>query len=136
MQEAFSIFPVGVIRKEPNRVALEVFPQYHDALLGIEEFSHIHVFYWFHRNDSTEKRGILRVHPRKNSSNPLTGVFATHAPVRPNLIAFSLCRIIAIDGGRIRIADIDAVDGTPLIDIKGYIPPKVPADTVQIPDWV
>ena len=136
MQEAFSIFPVGVIRKNPSRVELEVFSEYQDALLGLEGFSHINVFYWFHQNDSTEKRGILKVHPRKDRSNPLTGVFATHAPVRPNLIAFSLCRIIEIDGGRISIADIDALDGTPLVDIKGYIPPSVPADTVRVPSWV
>lgn len=135
MQRVFEIFPIGVIRKTPEHTELEVFPAYRDALLGLEGFSHINVFYWFHENDTAEKRRILRVHPRRNRSNPLTGVFATHAPVRPNLIAFSLCRIIAIDGCRIRIADIDALDGTPLIDIKCYIPPRVDPEEVRLPDW-
>jgi len=136
VQQVFEIFPIGVIHKTPERTELEVFPAYRDALLGLEGFSHINVFYWFHENDSAEKRRILRVHPRRNRSNPLTGVFATHAAVRPNLIAFSLCRIIDIDGGRIRIADIAALDGTPLIDIKCYIPPSVGPEEVSLPDWV
>ena len=136
MKKTFEIHPIGVIRKATGRVDLEVLPEYHDALDGLEGFSHINVFYWFHRNDTAEKRRILKVHPRSDTANPLTGVFATHAPVRPNLIAFSLCRVLEITGGRIRLADIDALDGTPVIDIKCYIPPSVPAETVRLPDWV
>lgn len=136
MDKAFSIFPVGVIRKTPDGAVIEVFAEYRDALLGLEDFSHINVFYWFHENDNVEKRRILRVHPRRNTTHPLTGVFATHAPVRPNLIAFSLCRIVTIDGCRIRVADIDAADGTPLIDIKCYIPPSVSREEVRLPAWV
>ena len=136
MKETFDIHPIGVIRKATDRVELEVLPGYHAALDGLEGFSHINVFYWFHQNDTAEKRRILKVHPRNDPANPLSGVFATHAPVRPNLIAFSLCRILEIAGGRIRLADIDALDGTPVIDIKCYIPPSVPAETVRLPDWV
>lgn len=136
MKKVFSIFPVGVIRKLTDQVILEVFPEYHDALLGLEGFSHISVFYWFDQNDSADKRRILRVHPRKNAANPLTGVFATHAPVRPNLIAVSHCRIIAIERDRIRIAEIDALDQTPIIDIKCYIPPDLSREDVRLPDWV
>jgi tRNA-Thr(GGU) m(6)t(6)A37 methyltransferase TsaA len=136
MKPHYRIFPVGVLSKKGDAPAIHIFPEYHDALLGLEGFSHINVFYWFHRNDSEEKRRILQVHPRGEASNPVTGVFATHAPVRPNLIAFSLCRILSIEENTIRIDKIDAEDETPIIDIKCYIPPSVPREAVRLPDWV
>ncbi|PVV25773.1 MAG: hypothetical protein B6D74_02610 [gamma proteobacterium symbiont of Ctena orbiculata] len=61
---------------------------------------------------------MLQVHPRGNPDNPLRGVFATRAPVRPNLIALSRCRILSIVGNRIEIDDIDAFPDTPVLDIK------------------
>ena len=110
--------------------------EFSDALLGLDAFSHIHVIYWFHQNDTPEKRRILRVHPRKDERNPLTGVFATHSPARPNLLALCLCRILSITSNRIRIDDIDAYDGSPVIDIKCHIPPKDPLESVRLPAWV
>ena len=94
------------------------------------------MLYWFHENDDAENRHILRVHPRRNPKNPLTGVFATHAPVRPNLIAVSTCKIESIDGTRIRIDDIDARDGSPVVDIKCYIPEKRSFSDLKMPEWV
>jgi len=77
------------------------------------------------------------VHPRGNKENPLTGVFATRAPVRPNLIATTLCKIQGIDEGVIRIDRIDAFDGTPILDLKPYIPAADRAESeVRVPDWV
>ena len=136
MKAHFSIFPVGIISKQAESTAIHIFPEFQEALLGLEGFSHINVFYWFHKNDSAEKRSILQVHPRGEPSNPRTGVFATHSPVRPNLIAFSLCRILSIVGGIIHVDKIDAVDGSPVIDIKCYIPPSVAPDDVRLPNWV
>ncbi|MBV2097138.1 MAG: SAM-dependent methyltransferase, partial [Candidatus Thiodiazotropha sp. (ex Codakia orbicularis)] len=78
----------------------------------------IWVLYWFDRNDTPERRGILQVHPRGNPDNPLRGVFATRAPVRPNLIALSRCRILSIAANRIEIDGIDAFPDTPVLDIK------------------
>jgi tRNA-Thr(GGU) m(6)t(6)A37 methyltransferase TsaA len=136
MADEYTIFPVGFVRKENEKTWIEIDPLYSDALLGLEGFSHINVFYWFHNNDTPEKRNVLQVHPRRNPNNPLTGVFATHSPRRPNLIAFSLCKILSIRGTRIHIDDIDALDGSPVIDIKSYIPSSRSFSDLRVPDWV
>lgn len=136
MPQSFQIFPVGVVRKKEKAVRIEIFDPYLDALLGLEGFSHIQVLYWFHENDSPGKRRTLRVHPRKDKNNPLTGVFATHSPLRPNPIGLTLCRIKSIRNGHIEIEDIDAFDGTPVIDIKCYIPGSVGQSDIRLPAWV
>jgi len=136
MMEPFHLFPVGVVRKTGDVVSIDLFDKYKDALLGLDGFSHIVVFFWFHQNDIPEKRKVLQVHPRKDPQNPLTGVFATHSPQRPNLIGLTVCKIISIHEDSIEIEDIDAFDGSPVIDIKCYIPGSVPASDVRLPGWV
>jgi len=89
-----------------------------------------------HIYDTPEKRNVLQVHPRSNKKNPLTGVFATHSPLRPNLIAISICKILSIDGNTIRIDKIDAFEGSPVIDIKCFIPSKVAESDIRLPGWV
>ena len=76
------------------------------------------------------------MHPRKDQKNPLTGVFGTHSPLRPNLIGLTRCKIHSIEGLRIYIEDIDAFDGTPVIDIKCFIPDLPPESEIRLPDWV
>ena len=136
MKAAFIIKPIGWIYKKESGILIEIDPQYKDALLGMEGFSHLQVLYWFHENDDSENRSILQVRPRRNPKNPLTGVFATHAPVRPNLIAVSTCKIESIDGTIIRIEDIDARDGSPVVDIKCYVPEKKAFADLKLPDWI
>jgi tRNA-Thr(GGU) m(6)t(6)A37 methyltransferase TsaA len=114
----YQVWPIGWVRKHENRTFIEIEKPYLDAMMGLEESDAIWVLYWFDRNDRPEQRKILQVHPFGDSSNPLRGVFATRAPVRPNLIALSRCRIIKIDGRRIEIDDIDAFPDTPVLDIK------------------
>jgi tRNA-Thr(GGU) m(6)t(6)A37 methyltransferase TsaA len=95
------------------------------------------VLYWFDRNDTPEKRNIFQVHPRGNKKNPLTGVFACRAPVRPNLIALSLCRILSVRDNIVYIENIDALNNSPILDIKPYIPQidhKV--KDIHLPDWL
>ena len=132
---AFQLHPIGVIHKRDGVVRIEIYPDYSDALLGLEQFSHINVLYWFHENDTAEQRSILRVHPCGNEQNPLTGVFATHAPVRPNPIALTLCKIVSIDGNQICVDNIDAYDGSPVIDIKSYFPHSITEEHIRVPDW-
>ena len=136
MSESYYLNPVGVVRKRAEKVWIEIFDEFTDALLGLDGFSHIYVVYWFHQNDSPEKRKTLQVHPRKDPGNPLTGVFATHSPQRPNLIALTLCKIESIIENSIQITEIDALDGSPVIDVKCYIPTSVPDADVRLPDWV
>ena len=100
------------------------------------EFSHINVFFWFHENDTVEGRQVLKVNPRKDTANPLTGIFATHSPLRPNLIGMTLCRVESVDPPMIIIDEIDAVDGTPVLDIKCYIPSSRSFENLRLPGWV
>jgi tRNA-Thr(GGU) m(6)t(6)A37 methyltransferase TsaA len=136
MIETFHIFPVGSVRKTDTAARIDIFDDYMDALLGLDGFSHVVVLFWFDQNDTPEKRRVLQVHPRKDRRNPLTGVFATHSPQRPNLIGLTVCKIISINGGSIEIEDIDALDGSPVIDLKCYIPGSVADKNVRLPDWV
>jgi len=135
-KEAFQIYPVGRVRKSEGSAVIDIDPEFADALLGLEGFSHINVLFWFHLNDSPEKRRILRTHPRRDPRNPLTGVFATHSPIRPNLIGVTLCRLLSVRGTTLRIEAIDAEDDTPVIDIKGFIPRTFSEGEVRLPAWV
>jgi len=136
MADHFQIFSVGIIRNTPKNVRIEIEEKYHEAMLGLEGFSHIVVCYWFHENDTPENRNILQVHPRANPANPLTGVFATHSPKRPNLIGISICQVQSISGTTISVDRIDALDGSPVIDIKCYIPSSRPNLGIRLPDWI
>ena len=110
--------PIGKVVKEGNRTMIVLDKKYQPGLMRLDEHSHVTVLYWFDRNDTPEKRSILQVHPRGNKNNPLTGVFATHSPVRPNLIAISRCKIISIKENVIEIEGIDAFPDSPVLDLK------------------
>jgi tRNA-Thr(GGU) m(6)t(6)A37 methyltransferase TsaA len=114
----YRVFPIGWIRKQDRHSRIVVEPQFRDALLGVEQLSHLWVLYWFDRNDTPEQRAILRVHPRADPGNPLRGVFATRAPVRPNLIALSRVRVLGVRDNVIEIDGIDAYPDTPVLDLK------------------
>jgi tRNA-Thr(GGU) m(6)t(6)A37 methyltransferase TsaA len=133
--QVYKIQPIGHVVKNAGKVKLEILSQYKDALLGLNEFSHVLVFYWFERNDSPAKRAILRVHPRGNKENPITGVFATRSPCRPNLIGLTVCKIKSIDDCIITVDDIDAFDGTPIIDLKPYRPGADCVPDASVPGW-
>ncbi|MBI9016253.1 MAG: tRNA (N6-threonylcarbamoyladenosine(37)-N6)-methyltransferase TrmO [Phycisphaerae bacterium] len=116
---AFNIYPIGKVIRQGEKTMIVLDKQYAKGLLGLDKQKHLIVVYWFDKNDTPEKRAILQVHPRGNKDNPLTGVFGTHSPVRPNLIAISECKILSIKDNIIEIDKIDAFDNTPVIDIKG-----------------
>ena len=134
---SFELYSVGRVKRKGKAVSLSIFKKYTDALKGLGGFSHVFVLYWFDRNNTPEKRSILQVHPRGNKKNPLTGVFACRAPVRPNLIALSLCRILSVKNNIVYIENIDALHNSPILDIKPYIPQidhKI--KDVRLPDWL
>ena len=136
MADVYEILPVGFIKKEQGNVMIQIQDAYKEGLLGIEQFSHIIVFCWFHQNDRPEKRKILQVHARGDRKNPLTGVFATRSPARPNPIAISACKLLNIKNNLIIIDGIDAFDGTPVIDIKPYIAENDHLADTRMPPWV
>ena len=131
----FKLFPIGQVEKKGQAVRLRIFDEYVDGLLGLEAWSHVNVFYWFDQNDTPQQRRLLRVHPRGDKRNPLTGVFACRAPVRPNLIALSVCKILSVQGNLVHLDGLDAFDATPILDLKPFIPPDAPMQEVRVPAW-
>ena len=100
------------LRARPARIVLD--PALTDGLLGLEPGSDIIVIYCFHRSTDYE----LQLHPRGDPSRPLRGVFATRSPRRPNPIAMTSARIERIAGNVLEIVGLDALDGSPVLDIK------------------
>lgn len=130
------IKPIGVVKVEGDRKIIEVRPELAPALDGLKDFSHVWVLFWFHENDRPEERATLRVHPRRNPANPLTGVFATRAPVRPNLIGLTSCRVISVKENLLEVEGLDAHDGSPVLDLKPYLPMSDAHPEARTPDWV
>lgn len=93
---------------------LEISPHVAEALEGLAVGSEVIVVTWLHR----ARRDLLKVHPRSDRSRPLTGVFATRSPDRPNPLGLHRVTVRRIAGTRLRIGPIEAIDGTPVIDIK------------------
>jgi len=102
------------LRAQPVRIVLD--PAVSDALLGLEPGSDVLVLCYFHQSS----RDVLQVHPRGNLDNPLRGVFATRSPARPNPIAVTSARIQRIEENVLHLVGLDALDGTPVVDIKSH----------------
>jgi len=96
---------------------IEIFPEYLDGLDGIEAGQIIVVLFWLHKS----ARDTLKVYPRGDRSRGLKGVFATRSPVRPNPIAISELEVLAVNGNRLEVGNLDILDGTPVVDIKKQI---------------
>ena len=93
---------------------LELDPAYAPALAGLAPGDDVIVLTWLHLGD----RATLQTHPRGDTSRPVAGVFATRSPDRPNPLGLHRCRILAVDESRLTVAGLEAVDGTPVVDIK------------------
>ncbi|SMC49496.1 SAM-dependent methyltransferase [Papillibacter cinnamivorans] len=129
--------PIGKVKVESNRYYIELEEKYFEATLGLQEYSHIEVIWWFNLYDSEESRNYFVMdQPYKNGPEKV-GVLASRSPVRPNPIAVTACALIALDGkaSRLEVGYIDAEDGTPVLDIKPYEPSIDKVRDVRMPDW-
>ena len=104
-----------------------------EALDGLEGFSHIIVLCWMHRAASAEVP--TKVHPRGNQELPLVGLFATRSPRRPNPIGKTTVGLLQRQGNILRVKGLDALNGTPVIDIKPYIPGYDSVTEAKVPKW-
>jgi tRNA-Thr(GGU) m(6)t(6)A37 methyltransferase TsaA len=104
------------------------------ATLGLSDFSHLEVVFLFDRLDPSKINTAAR-HPRGDPSYPVVGIFASRGPNRPNRLGVSRCRLLRVDGRDLHVADLDALDGTPVLDIKPYLREFGPAGPVTQPAW-
>lgn len=105
-----------------------------EALLGLDEFSHLEVIYLFDRVDPSTVHTESRV-PRNNSAWPEVGILAQRAKNRPNRLGLATCELVDVTGAAIRVRGLDAIDGTPVLDIKPYMTEFAPRAPVTQPAW-
>ena len=143
MKPNFTIHPVGTVERKNDMPFLVIDPEYREALLGLEDFSHVYVLCWADRLDSLEHRSVLHT-LLPYAEGVSAGVFACRSPQRPNPLLVSLCRVSSGDHGRgtVAVDEIDVFSGTPIIDLKPYYPVTdrvqqalIPAYLQGWPEW-
>lgn len=119
---------VSTIRLDAERFEPEV-------LFGLDDFSHVEVLFLFDRVDEASVNLSAR-HPRNNPDWPLVGIFAQRAKGRPNRLGATTCEVVEVDGLALRVRGLDAVDGTPVLDLKPYVREFAPRSEVRQPAWI
>jgi len=109
--------------------------RYTGLLDGIEDYSHIVVLYWAHRVPEAGRR-LVRIHPAGLTDHPEKGIFATCSPARPNPVLMTVVRLLMRDRERLSVQGLDAIDNSPVLDIKPYISEMYPREGVCIPSWM
>ena len=113
---------------------IEVDSSLTEALDGLGGFSHIVVLYWMHQVAAGEMP--MKVHPMGKQELPLVGIFATRSPHRPNPVGKTTVRLLQCQGNILKVEGLDAIDGTPVIDIKPYVPEFDSAAKATVPQWI
>jgi len=135
---SYTLEPVGFVRSKLTRLAdapmqgdegapdawLEITPQAVQGLMGINAGDDLFVLTWLH----LAERDVLQVHPRGDINRPLTGVFATRSPDRPNPVGLHRVSVLEVTDRKLRVTPLEAVDGTPIVDIKPILKGSGPAD--------
>lgn len=132
---AFEVVPIGAVRRDGGECSIVLEPEYGEALALLDRFSHIVVIWWAHKHDNDESRAHRRTEP-PYAPGRVHGIFATRAEYRPNPVAMTVCELLDVDSATIRIRNIDAVDGTPVVDIKPYYPVCDRVKDARIPEWL
>jgi len=148
---AITLRPIGLVRTsasnddvrlrgKESEAVIELYPEFQEALEGLEGFSHIFVLSYFNQL-RPEQVGVLKVKPRrlllkgfKLEELPLVGVFAIDSPTRPNPIGLTLVKLLKIDRGKLTVRGLDCFDGTPVLDIKPYRS-DYRTDEYMLADW-
>ena len=145
-QENIVLKPIGVVRSPIKEVAddcwggvlatIELDPKLFrpECTLGLEQYSHVEVVFLLDRipQDKIEKGAR---HPRGRTDWPKMGIFAQRSKDRPNRIGITVCKLESVDGLHIRVRELDAVDGTPVLDVKPYLKGFAPRGEVLEPAW-
>lgn len=141
----FTVRPIGFVRSARTDVRDDFWGQAEavvelveempdDSLAGLTEFSHVEVLFVFHRTDPTAVVPGSR-HPRNNPAWPRVGIFAQRAKGRPNRLGSTIVRVLGVEGRRVRVAGLDAVDGSPVLDLKPVMTEFLPVTRIRQPAW-
>jgi tRNA-Thr(GGU) m(6)t(6)A37 methyltransferase TsaA len=106
-----------------------------ELLDGIDDYSHLIVLYWGHKVPD-HGRALTKVHPMGRKELPRVGIFGTCSPARPNPVLMTTVRLTGRDGNALYVTGLDAIDNSPVIDIKPYVPERQPHDEVRMPQWM
>jgi L-fuculose-phosphate aldolase len=122
MCQGFTIKGVGTVCRDaedlgPDECTIQIDPALEPALLGLEAGMHLQVLFWMHKLTESDRR-TLQGRPMGDRGRPLRGVFALRSPMRPNPIGSTVVRVARLDGCRLVVSGLDALDGSPVIDIK------------------
>ncbi len=136
--------PIGIVKSPVTEMVDEgwgaVISQIHLAdhlalgLSGLEKFSHIIVLFLMHRSTFNPKTDLVR-HPQGRSDMPEVGIFAQRAKHRPNPIGITTVGLVSVKGNTLTVKGLDAIDGTPVLDIKPYFPVYDRVEKPTIPEW-
>ncbi len=138
--------PIGVVHnrvKKPmptgwedvkSRIVLR--PELAEALLGLDTYSHLYVLFWPHQIPDEVRGSKPRLHPLDDPANPLQGVLATRSQIRFNPILASVVPLLKVDGNVLHVRGLDAVDGSPVLDLKPYIPQIDCVSEARVPQWI
>jgi tRNA-Thr(GGU) m(6)t(6)A37 methyltransferase TsaA len=134
-----TIHPVGYVNSsdQEGKFEIQILPQYKDALIQLDQFSHVIIFWWADRHDNDTDRQLLTTQ-LPYAAGVRAGVFACRSEYRPNPIAMTIMPVLDIDQvtGVVTLPWIDALDGSPVVDLKPYIPPSDRVRDVKVADWM
>lgn len=127
---------IGVVERTKGEEArIRIFKEYCPGLRGIEEYSHLIILYWSHLRDNDKERQTLLVFPRRHEVNVEKGVFACRSPSRPNPIALCIVQLLKTDECVLTVKGLDAYEGSPIIDVKPYVPRADSIPNAKAPPW-
>ncbi len=111
-------------------------PELADALLGLDTYSHVKVFFWPHLIPADVIGSKHRLHPRDDPQNPLQGILATRSQIRFNPILVTAVPLLSVSGNTIKVRGLDAIDGSPVLDVKPYVPHFDSIPDAKVPAWL
>ena len=135
MNDSGEVRFIGRVKNVGKLSKIEVFPDYCPGLDKLGDFSHIIILYWFHLRNDEKERGVLKVVPRRHLNAPRVGVFASRSPSRPNPIGLCVAKLDKIEGCILTVKGLDALEGSPIIDIKPYLARGDAIHDSSAPEW-
>ncbi len=133
---SFGVYQIGEVKIDQDSCYIEIHEPYMLGLQHIEKFGHIIVLWWISMRDTPKNRATLLVKPPRLNNLVETGVFSSRSPSRPNPIGFTKVKLLKVENNKLFIDRIDALDGTPVLDIKPYLPgDSVPLSDIRLPEW-